>query len=1181
MKLRLLTLFLLLFSGFLALPGRASNKLPLRKAPKAPDLTMKKHIPFVEDSLAALEESLLRVPVHKKADGFFFPEIDEQFISSMSEEAAAPNNNPVVDKMGDILETVGNGSYSAKVRKAKQVIEKAIDIGNFLTTLTGENLEKATLPIIIPKTIGNVTAYLVINEIVLKPQWAELEVYVGMRIPSKNSSIRTELDIKGIPGDGLILMFAASGVKFSSEAGIIGDATIGLLSKVSFEVGGKNKKTAITLLPWNTHEAPPDTVQNPENFGTFVTIDCDGVKQFGIEASFCFSREWILPTDEFGHELPELDANGKTNRVKAHLALKVEDWNNMLFENIKLTHFVLTSFRDMSFYVGNANVDLSDFSNPQSLTFPTGYEHGLPEDNLELWRGAYIETLEITLPDPFKKKCITFGNGPQDQDTSMCRIKISGNNMLIDETGVTGGFSIEGEAPLLSGGLMNKKWAWSLDSVGIQILQSELNGFGFRGELGVPIMKKTTPLEYRAHVNFNPTNGTDYEYKFNVILGEEKSFPLWKAGRVTLKGGTEIIVSGQVEDNKVVEFLPVARLNGCLTIGKPGQLSSGENGSKIAIPEVQFQKLVLRTQAPYLSLDPNGGYIGVSGTGENNLFNFPISVDDLGITITNGGTKAELGMTIGLQLVNSGDGGLSADGTFRVVGKLVTEGSGAQYWVYDKFEFDGAHVSLILPKFKIEGTINIFEGHEKYGDGFSGKLCASILSNDQDSPACSDNSSSLRIDVSAIFGRTANFRYWLVDGFVTGDAVRITLLPSPLVINGFGGGAFYHMKPSGYEPSLGGEPAQPGVDASGIVYDPDPSTKLGLKFAVGFTTTGNTLKGTATCIIRFGEQMSLQNITFWGVADFIQGVPGGEDRTYPDVDNEVARVALPPAMMQSSIAAEVLAAYDVIKAKVGMSLDFDHGILHGYADVFINLPDAGFVGYGVLDLLVDPGDGWHLFVGGYRDGSVKVPTFWDPTTEISLYPALVAFNLWGFNMMADVYFMTGTGIPGPPPLHPEAAEYFGETPTTNRAALDNVCPQSKAALGTGLAFGTSVSFKFKKKKKKRIFGVKITLYKFDIKAMFGADFAFLKYSSDSQCQDGQPSSGSHGWNGFRVRGTIWVFVNAKGKVMGIPLPEIGLGLKMTTDFKDPSYFDAIVVINFIKKWRIGLDLGTECGVPCD
>ena len=34
---------------------------------------------------------------------------------------------------------------------------------------------------------------------------------------------------------------------------------------------------------------------------------------------------------------------------------------------------------------------------------------------------------------------------------------------------------------------------------------------------------------------------------------------------------------------------------------------------------------------------------------------------------------------------------------------------------------------------------------------------------------------------------------------------------------------------------------------------------------------------------------------------------------------------------------------------------------------------AGLTGSGALDLLIDPGSNrWHLFVGGYRDGSVEV-----------------------------------------------------------------------------------------------------------------------------------------------------------------------------------------------------------------
>ncbi|MEM9918468.1 MAG: hypothetical protein AAF990_10255 [Bacteroidota bacterium] len=1226
MKLRLLTIISLLFFGLIPLGATSgSNGGPGGPGLIKRHLSLKKDFSVPVDSMGWMEEESVRVPVKKSDDGFLFPEIEDYLMSQAEGPMEAPqglNNN--TDPMTDILGQLGDGTYSEKVKEAKQVIEKAIEVGNFLTTLTGANLEKATLPIVIKKTIGNVTAYMVINRIVLKPQYAELDVFVGMRIPSKNSSVTASVDIKGIPGDGLVLMFAASGIKFSSSAGIVGDATVGLLSTVAFEIGGSNKKTAVVLRPWYEHEAPPGSFSG--DYGTFITIDCDGVKEFGVEADVYFSRDWMLPLDANGDIL-----QGETDRVNGHIQVLVQDWNNLLLENISITSFVLTRFQDMSFTLTNANVDLSDYRNPSTLTFPAGYQHGLPPNNLSLWRGVYIEHIELTLPSPFKRKCSGYGmeedipeldkslerrgdplqweqeqafdayasadvfgtsGGPsaggydlrptsEDVELTManntCRIKVGAENLLIDETGVSGLFYIEGEVPLLSSGLMDNSWGWSLDYIEVGLLQSKVDQFGFGGMIAVPILKETTPLGYEAHINFPDPASDNYEYMFAVTLEDDLQFPLWNAAQVNLMGGSQIIIEGEIGPNgKVVEFLPTANLSGSLAIGKPSDYVNNPNGPDVKIAEVTFNHLILQTQQPYLSLDPDQGSIGISSDLNSKVLNFPVSLNNFELTSLENGTKASLGMTIGLDLMSPDDGGLQASGGFRIIGKLVIDGNGAHKWKFDKLEFDGAHIALNLPSFKAEGTINLFRDDPTYGDGFSGVLCARIMGDNNGTPACQDNSGKFKLDMAAIFGAKNNYRYWLVDAYVSGSAINVPIPPTPLVLNGFGGGAFHHMKPVGYQDPSSGPPLGVGVDASGIIYEPTPTTKLGLKFAVGLTNTpGNTFQGKLTCILRFGPNISLQNITFWGVGEIINNVAGDTDPA-----SRVETVAQNESQMQNADAQSTQNASNEIKFKLGLSLDFENGFsFHGYADVNINQPSAGLTGSGTLDLLIDPGNNrWHLFIGGYRDGSVQVPSFWNPQASISLYPVSVSLQYWGQTFTADVYFLTGNDIPGPPPLHPEAAAYFGESVATNRGDLNGSCPGSTVAMGTGFAFGASLFFKFEKKIKKKILFAKITVLKVKVSGGVGFDLSFLKYDPNAVCQNG---TSPHGVNGFRATGRIWAFVDARGKVLGIPLPTIGVGVKLEADIVKPSYFDATVVINFIKKWRFSLDLGDKCGVLCN
>ncbi|MEM8906794.1 MAG: hypothetical protein AAGD05_03015, partial [Bacteroidota bacterium] len=962
------------------------------------------------------------------AQRFSFPELDEQIFTSLEE--ALPNL--VQDNMDDLL----NILPTAEEQAALQIIEAAQLGGTRVENF--DNLLNLTLPAYRIQKIGNVEAIIVINSLKLtteSPAGGRLGIFVGVKIPQKKyDSEGRKKNITLVFGTEHTANNPDGGIKFTKEGGVsIGN--IYLLNDVGFELGGSQRK-AVIFLKKGTGTA-----------GTYIKFNCDGVEEFSLDAEIHFSRDWLLPVDADGNP-------SGSHRVKGEFGLIVQDWNNIL-ASVDIEHFTLTKWPEMSFALGNANIDLSDFSNPAGIKFPGNYIPPSPEG---IWRGVYIETIEMTFPEPFKRKCDgNYGGG----GSNGCRMKIGAKDLLVDNMGVSGSFSISGEARLASGALMNDRWNWSLDLVEIDISKSKFDGFTFNGGIVIPITKKETPFAYSAGVNFSggqgdQAQGHSYYFNFQSVQGSIE-FPLFQAVNVEIKENSMLSV---VVANG--NFKPSAVLNGSMSIGKGDPVNDNAR-----IPSIEFKNIQLQTEGNFI----NGGEVFLR-SGGNTLNNFPIQISDIGIGF--GQNSVHLAFEMGLHLMKQEDGGLTANGDFKIYGKLITNVIGAHEWQFDRFEMSGFNVLIDLPAFKGCGTLSMFDEDPTYGKGFSAFLDARILGKDSNatgSYTCgAPVESAFSVQMAAVFGNFQGMRYFMIDGYVSSEQLGIPLPPTPLSLVGFGGGVQYRMKVAGYsETGTGGGTAIPaGMDTSGLIYEPDPNSLFGIKFAVGITTTGleagggSPLNGKLSVIIRFGAGLSLQNITFWGTAELVNPVAAGGIQALPNVQEKISSLALSESERHQQDLDEVRNAQDKIMAKLGISLDFDGGFsYHGYAEVSIKAAQGKLTGSGQLDLLIDPNgstsypDGrWHLFIGGYENEEVKVPSFFDPENEITLYPVSVAIDYGGLKVVAKAYFLVGNDIPGPPDINPEAAKFFDISPSSNSSNRDLLyCGGNNPANGTGIAFG--------------------------------------------------------------------------------------------------------------------------------
>lgn len=1095
-------------------------------------------------------------------NGFKFDDLDKQIEAQVENLASGymppPGGNEDPTFESTLLVKLGKAKLSNKVKRAQEIIDEAISIGRFVDKLTGGNIE--SMPMVKKQKIGTTDIYIVFQSAKIYPDFAEIEVYIKIDLKRDN-----------FDGTPAILYFGAKDIRFSKEKGII-SGSVGLLAdyciKLSEEGTGANAQVTSALWLKSMVKGEQTEGQSTQSkaddvysyTGTYINFDCDGFKELGMGGRVFFSRDWIIPVDDFGvprQVEPENDQDALA-RVNGGFQFIIQDWNDMYFE-VDLDHFVLTEWQKMSLHLSMATVDLSAHRTP---SMPYSFSAD------KTWEGVYIKQVSITLPQPFKSNCSSYASS---SGSNTCRMKVTADHLAIGtgeemETGygVYGDFTIKGQAPLIGGPIMAGEWGYSMDEIKIGFSASTLNTFDFKGEMGVPILSKDGPLKYEAGWReiLGPNGNYEDRYDFSIsdVLTNPKKYPIWNVAQVEM---TNWQIKVDLVDN---DFNASVGFWGSMKVGSVNDYVDSQVGSMVKIPKMEFDNLRLQTYAPYIAVES----IRLT-EGGSFLSGIPITIEDPEFTANDEGCR--IGFGVRLNLMSEGSG-IDATGFFAIDGEYKRDANYNRYWAYKAFVFEGAQVTIDLPQFYAHGLLRTFSGDPNYGNGFYASVNAKIIGNnlkDEKSEA------KFTVKMTAMFGSTAGYRYWLVDGFIKSELLKVPLFP-PYYLDGFGGGAFHHMKPSAYSGSPNDAPTF-GEDNSGLIYKPTRETKLGIKFSTSFSAEGGLSSGLLTCIIRFGNNYSLQNITFWGTADFMVE-SGVSEKILKKVEDAVPDVVKTKVDLDESNKMKLNEKpQNTIRANIGLSFTFDGPfVFHGFGEMILNL-NKNITGHGTVDILLDTKrKKWHVWIGGYDDGTTETQGFFDENERLTLYPVTAKIDYHGINLTAKSYFLTGNDIPGPPPIPQEAAAFFADkNPKNNRGLLK--CGGKDPALGTGVAFGASAYFKFKRVKTGRLTKCFIA-NSVDIGAGIGFDFSLLKYSADASCGNGGPIGGI---NGMRATGRVYVFVDIeKGHVLCIPLPKAGVGAMLDFDVPKPSYFKGIIRLKFAGlSGDLSAEWGDQCGTPCN
>ena len=640
------------------------------------------------------------------------------------------------------------------------VENRIVDDLSFVSTSQVYNL-----PIGIKRTVGNIPYTLAITSVKFGQQYAEASLLLKMQIPQKSQT----------------LILGATGVKMSFSGDLVDGTKLSLLSSVPIPLGNLGQ----LILKGGINEDSGQFLSD-----TYVVLDCNGdFKEMSIDG------EVMLNSNTF-KSCAENAANDSI--VKGAFRTSLTDWNDLLVE-VSFPKFELKALQGFEFEVFNAVLDLSDIHNSPQFIFPSGYKESgyftFPEDNL--WRGLYINDFSLTLPRYFK-------NSQTNTPTT-----IKGNELIIDDNGITLDLKVNNILPIEAGSADG--WPFSVSDFRLSLLANNIKGFGFGGELQIPIGDGLQLRKYEAFVSNN-------QYLFNVELGKELNFNLYNLSKLHIEP-TSYLQMRVVDD----QFIPSLSMDGSMTL----------NTGLLKMEQVTFEKLTISTRAPYLTVRSMGygGTVGLNG--------FPITISDLNFRADN--DVAELRFDAKLDLMEGAK--ISADTRVTVASSYKNK----------KWNFQGVSIEKIALKnielagFSLNGEINLMKNDPVYGDGFGGRIRASF-------DAFSDG---LVVDVKSIFG-SKDFRYWYVEGAAEFPGIPVG---GGVFINGFTGGAYYRMRATGKE----------GLAA----YVPSKSSGLGVKAGASlYIAQKNTINANALLEMSFLQTGGVHYIKFFAQANFLEGMSG-------------------------------------------------------------------------------------------------------------------------------------------------------------------------------------------------------------------------------------------------------------------------------------------------------------------
>lgn len=858
--------------------------------------------------------------------------------------------------------------------------------------------------------------------------------------------------------------------------------------------------------------------ENPD--GTYINFDCNGFKSLGIKGQVKFSRNVLVPEKSPG-------VRDTTQRVKGSFNATAGGWNDILLEIDLPQRFQATRLPRFGFVVKKAVLDLSDERNAAGQRFPAGYaENYLPDGNSPLWRGLSIQEFRLYLPPEFKKT-----DGTSNPSAGL---SILARNALIDKQGFTG--EISGSNIIDKDQGKMGKWPFSVNKFYVKMEATQLRAASFSGLVRLPISKKDPTAYLKYSVIINPDAG---DYVAQVQYSKKMNMNLWVAQM-------EVLPSSSLELGvKNDAFLARATLNGKFT-----DIGGEKFGKTLRMKDIAFERMIVQTQAPYFSV----GAMSMGSLGNvQKLGGFTFTLEKIGIV---NGEAERLGQT-GLQIggkVNfvKGKNSFGAEAYGTVYGRLEETPLGFQVPVFEDIALDKIGIDVDMGAFRLAGRLQFYKENDLYGRGFRGDIQAAF------------GKSKMRIDVKAMamFGNVKGLNYWFADALAT-FSPGIPLVANGIQLGGFGGGAYYHMKRT-LQQNFNN---QLGATRSGISYEPDKETALGIRASVMIMGPNpSTYNGEAGFEIAFNHNGGIRKIGFDAsliiatpaikvdlgvmkkVTNAITKLEASADKASGGLLAKLTRKSKDDAQPSYSASGN-----GAIKAVARIDFDIPNSTLHANLSVDINVAKGVISGGGEAVFHFAP-DTWYVHIG-------------TPERRIGL-------NLMGI-VQTGAYFMVGDDIPEMPAPPENVIRILGLQDEYSKERDD-----AAMLAGKGFAFGANF--------KMDTGNMNFLMFYARFAAGLGFDVMMKKYADGISCK-GRP--GGVGVNNWYAQGQVYGFfegeigirVSLPFKKGNFPIIQGELAALMQAQLPNPVWIRGIVGGRFsilgglVKgKCRFELEIGQKC-----
>ena len=881
--------------------------------------------------------------------------------------------------------------------------------------------------------------------------------------------------------------------------------------------------------------------------------------KFGCNMTFLSGQmvmESDLPRETF---IPVTDDNEMSEDENEHVKIRGRirfTSPKSLLIGLDMDPFYINHNSAVYFVARDAWLDLSFDINPPDFEFPSNYDHAsMHEGEMSgTWKGFYLKTIGLHVDSTLWK---------YSDD-----LNISFQNLIIDASGVTFNFGVY---DILHEESSIADWQATLDTIELQVSQSEFDKFNISGRILPPMAADGEWMNYRLVLDSpDSSSGDDSDeesdsdeenggnYYLEVNVEDSITVPIWVA---TMKFYDNSFIRLGYDDEGV--YL-TSLFNGRINISDQNSDESERNDIPgMDMSGIEFENLRLSTRR-----NDDGRYVSCDHFGfaspQKSVSGFPVSISDFELGSTDGLNGFYLGfdLTFALNQDSDSEGDDGENNSFSITGGLrfnasyVDRDGGGRKFRYEGISLTSIEIEADFSQIYLHGLL---EWQKEAGvDQIHGLLEVGLPMG-------------IGCKIEAIFGTYKNpdlenpiyntedyYDYWYVYGNVNLGSSGITIGPA-VALYAFGGGVYHHMRlntlyldDAVLVSDIYTETAEKDEDGNAIgstdaldandLFERDVHTALGFRINALIATSGNSSVANfeVGVLAQFSETGGLSLLKINGAVYVMSEMASGDgngklwgtaDITYSDYP------------------------------ETGKKLDGTIEIYLNIADILVGSIDDH---YKMVDASFFSGnDIWYFHLGSYSDVTGINPG------------AAIALKLGDIELAElKAYMMIGYGIPQhlPPPPDKIARLVGLDTQNNNGQKAEAESPdidsdvdyssmqrggesQSKLFSGTGFAFGTSLEVDA---------GFDAFIY-FNLYLGIGFDLILTKFDEGIECE-GFPDPGINRWYAMGqayagIEGELGIQFNFFGK-RKIPLLYLGLGLYLKAYFPNPSYFEGRGGVHF-------------------